>query len=646
VDLEGQTVHDRYLVEALIGEGGDAFVYRAYDRELGRPVALKLLRPELRADPTFVTRFEREAQSAARLNHPHIVPVYDYGEAAGTYFLVMEYVPGGDLRARLRPGQPLPLAFAVRLATEVADALAVAHAHGIVHRDIKPANILLDERDRARVTDFGIAKMLDVPALTATAALLGTPHYLAPEQATGVPITPATDVYALGVVLYEMLAGRRPFEGESFVQVAMQHLHAEPPPLAAPAVPAPLAALVRRALAKDPAARFPDGAALVAALAEQARALGVEVAFAAPRPAPAPAPAVTPSPPAAVAAGPTSRPPAGRPRLPGDVLRAAVTRLRAVGARQSTRRPPRPARAGRPGPVALLSVALAVLAVGFAAGRLLLGGAATPAASLAESTPASAPPPLPAEGLPVAPPLAQPPAEAPTPIPAGPPAVTPAESRPEPPERHAARPLPALEPPPTAAPPPEPAPAPTPAPPARQPAGAAPVVARAEPAEPLAPPPAPPAEALPAAAPAPSVEAPPAAPLVPAPPPPAPSPRPSAPAPTESPPPAPPPPAPGPPVARPAPPTPTTGPPAVARLGRGHGENPPGRQRAPAPVPQAPYGYPPSYPPPWVPPYGPLPPFGVWPGPPPMGPPGFIPPGPAPIPAVPGVPDGVPAPRP
>jgi len=272
VDLQGQRIDDRYLIGAVLGEGADAVVYYALDRHLRRTVAIKLLRPELCIDPTFVARFEREARSAGRLSHPNIVPIYDYGEALGTHYLVMEYVRGGDLRGSLEPGQPLPVDTAVRVAAEVAGALGAAHAWGVVHRDVKPANVLLTERGQAKVTDFGIAKMLDVPALTPAAVLLGTPHYLAPEQAGGGTITPATDVYALGVMLYEMLAGRRPFLGDSLLQVAMQHLHQQPPPLADfnPAVPPGLAALVARALAKDPARRFADGAALSAAL----RALG------------------------------------------------------------------------------------------------------------------------------------------------------------------------------------------------------------------------------------------------------------------------------------------------------------------------------------------------------------------------------------
>src|SRR5579884_2315562 len=293
MDRTGQVIQERYRLAEIIGEGSDA-------------VAIKLLRPELRADPSFVARFEREARSAARLEHAHIVRVYDYGEADDTYFLAMQYVPGGDLRARLRRGEPLLLPLALRLVAEAAEALGAAHAQGIVHRDVKPANLLLTEDDQVKVTDFGIAKMLDVPALTATAALLGTPHYLTPEQVQGGAITPATDVYALGVVLFEMLAGRHLFEGESFVQVAMQHLHADPPRLSDlnPAVPSSLAAVVSRALAKDPAARFADGRAFAAALRAAERAL------AAPSPVGQPAP---PAPPHAVPGGPGSRTPTNVP---------------------------------------------------------------------------------------------------------------------------------------------------------------------------------------------------------------------------------------------------------------------------------------------------------------------------------------------
>jgi serine/threonine-protein kinase len=275
MDLRGQRVHDRYLLGAQLGEGKDALVYCAMDCHLGRAVAVKLLRPQLCDDPTLVTRFEREARNASRLAHPNIVPIYDYGSALGTYYFVMEYVRGGHLGTYLQAQQPLAIELALRLGIEIADALGAAHARGLVHRDVKPANVLLTEDGHAKLTDFGIAKLLDVPALTQATAPLGAARYLAPEQASGAPVTPATDVYALGVLLYEMLAGRPPFTGRGLLHVAMQHLHATPPPLAElnPAVPPGLAALVARALAKDPAQRFADGAELMRALREQARAL-------------------------------------------------------------------------------------------------------------------------------------------------------------------------------------------------------------------------------------------------------------------------------------------------------------------------------------------------------------------------------------
>ncbi len=276
MQYQGLVVQDRYEVGDWLGQGSAATVCRARDLRLDRAVAIKLLRPELRADPAFVTRFAREARCAAQLSHPHIVPIYDYGEVAGTFFIVMEYIAGGDLRARLHAGQPLPVAEAVRLAIEVAEGLGAAHAVGIVHRDVKPGNILLARDGRAKITDFGIVKMIGVPTVTMVSLSLGTPHYAAPEQTSGGEITPATDVYALGVVLFEMLAGRLPFEGSSLIEVAMQHLQAPPPALSRlnPAVPTELEAILAQALAKEPRERFPDGTSFAAALREQERALG------------------------------------------------------------------------------------------------------------------------------------------------------------------------------------------------------------------------------------------------------------------------------------------------------------------------------------------------------------------------------------
>jgi eukaryotic-like serine/threonine-protein kinase len=389
VDLRGRIIDSRYVIGALLGEGVDARVYCAMDRHLGRPVAIKLLRSELCGDPTLIERFEREARGAGRLGHPNVVGVYDYGWALGTCYLVMEYVRGGDLRAHLRAGVPWPPEVAIQLAAEVAEALGAAHARGLVHRDVKPANILLTEDGHAKLTDFGIAKVLDVPALTSNSELLGTPYYFAPEQASGAPVGPSTDVYALGVILYEMLAGRRPFEGKGLVQVAMQQLHQPPPPLVEynPTVTPELGALVAQALAKDPAQRFADGAVFATALRAQARALnanwGAQAVLVDPEPMavacrplalPAlalshseepPAPAVRPGPPAA-------QPPA---------LRSRVIRQRRAGASRS---------------LALVAAGLALFFGGLGIVPTLLGNPAAESPVVAEAPPAEPVPPAPA----------------------------------------------------------------------------------------------------------------------------------------------------------------------------------------------------------------------------------------------------------
>jgi serine/threonine protein kinase len=273
MEFVGQRILDRYVVGEVIGLGGGATVCRAEDLHLGRTVAIKFLHPELKSDASFVARFEREATSVAQLDHPNIVPVYDYGETAGTYFLVMQYLPTGDLQARSQAEGGLTVDDALRIAADVAEAAGEAHAHDIVHRDIKPANILLTPDGHAKVTDFGIARITHVPTVTTTAVVLGTVHYLAPEQARDGTITPATDVYSLGVVLYEMLAGRPPFIGDTYLQVALQHLNDPPPPLGKlnPSVPRSVVSIVERALAKDPAKRYQDGRAMGAAIWQELR---------------------------------------------------------------------------------------------------------------------------------------------------------------------------------------------------------------------------------------------------------------------------------------------------------------------------------------------------------------------------------------
>ncbi len=265
----------RYRLESRIATGGMGEVWRATDTTLGRDVAVKLLKPEYADDPTFVTRFESEAQHAASLHHPGVAAVYDFGEAAADDggsprpYLVMELVDGQPLSALLRPGQPLDPDVTRDLMAQAADAIGAAHAAGIVHRDVKPGNLIVTPDRRMKITDFGIARATEGMALTQTGQVMGTPQYLSPEQAQGGRATPASDVYSLGVVTFECLTGNRPFVGETPVATALAHLREPVPPLP-DTVPRDLAAVVTRALSKDPAERFPDATAYAAALREPA----------------------------------------------------------------------------------------------------------------------------------------------------------------------------------------------------------------------------------------------------------------------------------------------------------------------------------------------------------------------------------------
>ncbi|MFT4288763.1 protein kinase domain-containing protein [Nocardioides sp.] len=261
---------NRYQLEELIATGGMGEVWRGRDTTLGREVAIKVLRPEYAGDPVFRTRFETEARNAALLHHPGIAAVFDVGESIrpdGSLrpFLVMELVGGQPLSALLRPGTGMDPGVVRDLLAQTGDALGAAHAAGIVHRDIKPANLIITGNRNVKITDFGISRALSGAAITGTGAVMGTPQYLSPEQARGDAVTPASDVYGLGVVAFECLAGRRPFEKETPVATALAHLHDPVPGLPA-TVPADLAAVVTRALAKKPADRYPDGAAFAAAL--------------------------------------------------------------------------------------------------------------------------------------------------------------------------------------------------------------------------------------------------------------------------------------------------------------------------------------------------------------------------------------------
>ncbi|GAB3198316.1 hypothetical protein GCM10027062_12200 [Nocardioides hungaricus] len=262
----------RYRLERRLATGGMGEVWRATDTTLGREVAVKLLKQEYADDPSFRARFEVEAQHAGALHHPNIATVYDYGAGDdGRPYLVMELVDGQPLSALLRPDTPMDPAAVRELLAQAADGLGAAHAAGIVHRDVKPANLLVTPDRRVKITDFGIARAAEGMGLTRTGEVMGTPQYLSPEQAQGQSATAASDVYSLGVVAFECLAGHRPYAADTAVATALMHLR-EPVPSLPDAVPADLAAVVRRSMAKLPQDRYADGAALAAALRDPATA--------------------------------------------------------------------------------------------------------------------------------------------------------------------------------------------------------------------------------------------------------------------------------------------------------------------------------------------------------------------------------------
>jgi serine/threonine protein kinase len=266
--LADSLLADRYRISRILGSGGMAEVYLARDCRLDRDVALKLLPHRYACDRESVERFRREAGAAARLNHPNVVQVYDWGEAGGTYYISMEYVPGRSLKEIIREEGPLSPERIVSVATQILDALAVVHAAGLVHRDIKPQNILIDDRGRAKVADLGIARAADSAGMTAKGSMVGTAHYLSPEQAGGETAVPASDLYSVGVVMYEMATGRPPFTGDNPVAIAMQHVGEPPVPPSQlrPGLPAELEGVILRALSKSPAGRWGSADEFSAAL--------------------------------------------------------------------------------------------------------------------------------------------------------------------------------------------------------------------------------------------------------------------------------------------------------------------------------------------------------------------------------------------
>lgn len=261
--MEDQPLGGRYELRGIIGTGGMARVYRAFDRVLKREVAIKMLAEGALTELSSLERFRREARAAAGLTHPNIVAIFDWGETGGAAFMVMELIPGTNLKQLIRERGPLPEREALDIAAQVAAALQVAHEHGIIHRDVKPQNILVEPDGQVKMTDFGIARAAGLTQLTATDAIAGSPYYLSPEQAQRATVDHRTDIYSLGAVLYEMLTGSELFHGTP-IEVALQHVNTPPPSprVIRPALSAETESAILRALAKDPKRRFTDAAAM------------------------------------------------------------------------------------------------------------------------------------------------------------------------------------------------------------------------------------------------------------------------------------------------------------------------------------------------------------------------------------------------
>jgi len=276
----GEKLVNRYEILEKVGDGGMALVYRAKDTLLNRIVAVKVLRDQFATDGEFVERFRREAQAAASLSHPNVVNIYDVGQTDRAHFIVMEYVQGQNLATLIREKGALAEHFVVNAALQIAKALAHAHQHGIVHRDIKPHNILITHEGQVKVTDFGIAQAMSAANLTQTGVVLGSVHYFSPEQARGVNVTSKSDLYSLGVVMYEMLAGRQPFRGDSPIAIALKQIQENPVPLRQllPELNRDLEQLVMRLMAKDPEQRPQDAEEVVRILQRIDREMDTEEA--------------------------------------------------------------------------------------------------------------------------------------------------------------------------------------------------------------------------------------------------------------------------------------------------------------------------------------------------------------------------------
>jgi eukaryotic-like serine/threonine-protein kinase len=265
--IMGKTLIDeRYELRGQIGSGGMGHVYLAHDEVLDRDVALKLLKARYAENKEFVEHFRREAKSAASISHPHIVPVFDGGETGdGTYFIAMEYLSGGTLKDLIASGRRLPPRAVVEVALEMAEALQAAHRRGVIHRDIKPRNILITDSGHVKVADFGIARAAEATTISDFEGILGSAKYMSPEQAAGERVGPASDLYSMGVVLYEMLTGKVPFEIETPADVPVEHADGSPPHLKEvnPRVPGDMDALVMKLLASDPEDRYASATQLI-----------------------------------------------------------------------------------------------------------------------------------------------------------------------------------------------------------------------------------------------------------------------------------------------------------------------------------------------------------------------------------------------
>ncbi|SDL45581.1 protein kinase domain-containing protein [Nonomuraea jiangxiensis] len=354
---QGTTLAGRYRLDTRIGAGGMGEVWRGEDIVLARTVAVKVLLPGRMEDPGFVARFQAEARAMATINHSGVVDVYDYGVSGDTVYLVMKFVDGEPLDRLLARLGRIPPQAAMELIAQAASALQAVHDRGIVHRDVKPGNLLVQRDGTLVLTDFGIARSDIASRLTDAGMVLGTAAYCAPEQAEGAPVTPAVDIYALGVVAYECLVGQRPFDGDSAVTIALKHIREAPPPLPVE-IPQPVRTLVDIALSKDPARRYPTAKAM----SEAARAIATGQEL--------PAPQMMPTTGATMAPPPAAYQTGVQPARPAETTTAMADRR--AGGRRGTKAPRR---------TGLIAGIAAVVVLGVGAGAVALTGMGAPVGS-------------------------------------------------------------------------------------------------------------------------------------------------------------------------------------------------------------------------------------------------------------------------